>query len=73
MKKCLHFIEIYATIPIVKYLFKIRVKGVFEMFVKKDEYIKPEIMIIKFGSEDIITASEGEDQENNDPWENDIF
>lgn len=41
------------------------------MFVKKDEYIKPEIMIIKFGSEDIITASQGE--ENNDPWEDDIF
>lgn len=36
------------------------------MFVKKNEYIKPEIMIIKFGSEDIITTSY-------DPYEPDPF
>lgn len=41
------------------------------MFVKKDEYIKPEIMIIKFGSEDIITSST--DQDNTDPWVPDPF
>ena len=44
------------------------------MFVKKDEYIKPEIMIIKFGSEDIITSSTGENPEDNtDPWIPDPF
>ena len=41
------------------------------MFVKKDEYIKPEIMIIKFGSEDIMTAST--EQDNTDPYAEDIF
>ena len=44
------------------------------MFVKKDEYIKPEIMIIKFGSEDIITSSTGENPEDNaDPYVQDPF
>lgn len=37
------------------------------MFSKKDEYIKPEIMIIKFGTEDIMTASD------NDPYVPDPF
>ena len=36
------------------------------MFSKKDEYIKPEIMIIKFGTEDIMAAS-------NDPYVPDPF
>ena len=39
------------------------------MFSKKDEYIKPEIMIIKFGTEDIMTASE----DDNDPYVQDPF
>lgn len=39
------------------------------MFSKKDEYIKPEIMIIKFGTEDIMTASE----DDNDPYVKDPF
>ena len=40
------------------------------MFVsKKDEYVKPQIMIIKFGSEDIITSSPGD----NDPYVDDPF
>ncbi len=39
------------------------------MFVtRKDEYVKPQIMIVKFGSEDIITASP-----DNDPWVDDPF
>ena len=40
------------------------------MFIKKDDYIKPEIMIIKFGSEDIITTSPTDD---NDPYIDDPF
>ena len=40
------------------------------MFVKKDEYIKPEIMIIKFGCEDIMSAST---EDNTDPWIPDPF
>jgi len=39
------------------------------MFIsKKDEYVKPQIMIVKFGSEDIITSSP-----DNDPWVDDPF
>ena len=41
------------------------------MISRKDEYIKPEIMVIKFGTEDIVTSSP--DLDNNDPWEEDIF
>ena len=44
------------------------------MFTKKDEYIKPEIMIIKFGTEDIITSSSPDpDLDNTDPYGDDIF
>lgn len=44
------------------------------MFSKKDEYIKPEIMIIKFGSEDIITSSPGGiPEDDNDPCVPDKF
>lgn len=39
------------------------------MISRKDEYIKPEVMIIKFGTEDIMTSS----PENNDPWGEDVF
>lgn len=42
------------------------------MFVKKDEYIKPEIMIIKFGCEDIMSASQNP-EDNTDPWIPDPF
>ena len=41
------------------------------MFVEKKEYIDPEIEVVKFGSEDIITASY--DFTSNDPWYSDIF
>lgn len=43
------------------------------MFTKKDEYIKPEIMIIKFGTEDIITTSSDPDIDDTDPAGDDIF
>lgn len=43
------------------------------MFVKKDEYIKPEIMIIKFGCEDIITASDPSPEDDTDPFVEDPF
>lgn len=44
------------------------------MFVKKNEYIEPQIEIIKFGSEDIITESANPDPEDNtDPWVEDNF
>ena len=39
------------------------------MFVNKDDYIKPEIMIIKFGSEDIITSSTYYDPDDTDPFD----
>lgn len=42
------------------------------MFVKKDEYIKPEIMIIKFGCEDIITSSY-DPEDDTDPAVEDPF
>ncbi len=34
---------------------------------KKTRFEEPEVKVIVFGSEDIITAS------TNDPWEEDIF
>ena len=46
--------------------FKFARKGDFKMISRRDEYIKPEIMVIKFGTEDIVTSSA--DLDNNDPW-----
>lgn len=44
------------------------------MFVEKKEYIDPEIEVVKFGSEDIMTSStEDHNFETNDPWYSDIF
>lgn len=42
------------------------------MFVEKKEYIDPEIEVVKFGSEDIITSSVF-DFTSEDPWYSDIF
>lgn len=68
LKKVLHFVSLYVRIQLT--IYKVYSgKGVFEMFSKKDEYIKPEIMIIKFGTEDIMTASE----DDNDPYVKDPF
>ena len=55
----------------MNYMDLIWAKGSYKMFIKKDEYIKPEVMIIKFGSEDIITTSPGDD--DTDPGKEDIF
>ena len=73
LKKVLHFVSLYVRIQLT--IYKVYSgKGVFKMFSKKDEYIKPEIMIIKFGSEDIITSSTGENPEDNaDPYVQDPF
>ena len=40
------------------------------MTFEKTAYIEPEIEVIKFGSEDIITASTGDEK---DPYTDDIF
>ena len=73
LKKVLHFVSLYVRIQLTIYKVYLG-KGVFEMFTKKDEYIKPEIMIIKFGSEDIITSSPGGiPEDDNDPCVPDKF
>ena len=36
---------------------------------EKKEYLEPEVLVIKFGSEDIITSSPDNDPYRNDPFD----